>query len=154
MSEDYTIRQATVDDVDTIARQRLAMFHDMGVPDEAGLQAMDASFRVWLTEKFKIERYVGWFAVADDQVIAGAGLWINDWIPHPYDARTRRGYILNVYTEPAFRGRGIARRLVAGALDYCRQQQIHIVALHASDAGRPIYELLGFTASNEMRIRL
>ena len=154
MSENYTVRRATVDDINLISRQRIAMFHDMGFLDDAALNRMDETFCMWLTNKMLSGSYQGWFMVADDQVVAGAGLWLNEWIPHPYDPRTIRGYVLNVYTDPAHRKRGLARQLVAQILDYCRERDIHVVALHASEEGRSIYESLGFAASNEMRIRL
>lgn len=155
MSENYTVRRATVDDVDLISDQRIAMFHDMGVTDDAALNRMDATFRIWLINKITVGLYQGWFMLTEDgQVAAGAGLWLNEWIPHPYDARTIRGYILNVYTVPEHRRRGLARQLVETILDYCRERDIHVVALHASEGGRPIYESLGFAESNEMRIHL
>ncbi len=155
MSENYTVRRATVDDVSIISHQRIAMFHDMGFMDEEALNRMDSTFCMWLTNKMTSGMYQGWFMIGDeDQIVAGAGLWLNEWIPHPYDARTIRGYVLNVYTEPAHRKRGLARQLVGEILAYCRERDIHVIALHASDEGRPIYESLGFKESNEMRIRL
>jgi hypothetical protein len=39
-------------------------------------------------------------------------------------------------------------------LDHCREQEIAIATLHASDEGRPLYEALGFKATNEMRMEL
>lgn len=155
MSETYTLRRATIDDVPIISRQRIAMFHDMGFNDDAALERMDDAFCMWLTNKMTSGLYRGWFAVSEaGEDVAGAGLWLNEWIPHPYDPRTVRGYVLNVYTEKAHRKQGLAKRLVSEILDFCRERDIHVVALHASDEGRHIYEALGFAESNEMRIRL
>jgi hypothetical protein len=39
-------------------------------------------------------------------------------------------------------------------LDWLRQQGYDTVSLHASDYGRPLYEALGFKATNEMRLQL
>jgi hypothetical protein len=39
--------------------------------------------------------------------VASAGLWLMDWPPHLVGCGARREYILNVYTEPEFRGRGV-----------------------------------------------
>jgi GNAT superfamily N-acetyltransferase len=50
--------------------------------------------------------------------------------------------------------RGLARRLMDTMLAWCRAQGMHSIYLHASDHGRPLYESLGFTATNEMRIVL
>jgi GNAT superfamily N-acetyltransferase len=66
----------------------------------------------------------------------------------------RRGNILNVYTAPPHRRRGLARRLMETALDWCQKNGIRAVILHSSDDGRALYERLGFQASNEMRMIL
>ncbi len=154
MSTAYIIRQATVDDAGIVAQQRASMFTDMGI-DPGLIAARDASFRAWVGERLAGGNYRGWLAVKDDgQVIAGAGLWFYEWIPSPLAPSLTRAYILNVYTERQFRKQGIARRLVEEILAYCRERELAVVLLHASQEGRPIYEGLGFKASNEMRLNL
>ena len=49
-----------------------------------------------------------------------------------------------VLTDPAYRGRGLARRLMEHALDYLRGRGVRWVKLDATDMGRPLYERLGF----------
>ena len=49
-----------------------------------------------------------------------------------------------MYTEPEHRRRGLARRLMAEMIAWCRAAGLGSVSLHASDAGRPLYEALGF----------
>ncbi len=66
----------------------------------------------------------------------------------------RRGNILNIFTEPEFRRRGLARRLMETVLAWCRANRIDHIVLHASNDGRPLYESMGFQPSNEMRIKL
>jgi GNAT superfamily N-acetyltransferase len=61
--------------------------------------------------------------------------------------------ILNVYTEPEFRKRGIARQIMLTILGWVKEHGFHSVNLHASDEGRHLYEKLGFEATNEMRLR-
>jgi GNAT superfamily N-acetyltransferase len=75
--------------------------------------------------------------------------------PRPLDVSTiregRRGSIGNVFTEPQWRRRGIAGLLIKEIINWCKNEQIDRLVLHASDEGRSIYERLGFTESNEMR---
>ena len=80
-------------------------------------------------------------------------LWL-DLPPNMHTTVPRRGYLLNMYVEPTHRRRGLARVLVDEALFVCRASGVDAVSLHASDAGRPLYEALGFTSTNEMRITL
>jgi|SRR6476659_9559612 len=155
VSEGISLRQATLEDARTIAKHRRLMFRDMGYADEAALDAMMAKFLPWLEKKIASRDYLAWLAVtSDDLVVAGAGLWLMDWPPHMIGSSSRRGNILNVYTDPQFRRRGLAKRLMQTALEWCKTNQIDFVILHASKEGRRLYESLGFLDSNEMRLKL
>jgi len=149
------IRVATADDLEQIVQHRRAMFHEMGYHDEAALDAMSAAFRPWLLRKMAEGEYLAWFAIDREcQVAAGLGLWLMDWPPHMVGPGSRRGNILNVYTNPASRRQGMARTLMLTAMEWCRVNGIGAVILHASKDGRDLYEKLGFHATNEMRIVL
>jgi ribosomal protein S18 acetylase RimI-like enzyme len=60
--------------------------------------------------------------------------------------------IINVYVEPDWRQQGIAERLMRHMIDFARKSGIPSLVLHASEAGRPLYERLGFTPTGEMRL--
>jgi GNAT superfamily N-acetyltransferase len=131
------------------------MFVDMGVVEDARLEAMCAAFAPWVARRLASGEYSAWLAVAPNgEVVGGAGVWVMDWPPHMYDPAPRRGNLLNVYVAPAHRRQGVARRLVETALDWCRRERLGVVILHASDAGRPLYAALGFQPTNEMRLLL
>lgn len=131
------------------------MFLEMGYRDLAVLDAMIVAFRPWLLRKMEEGEYLAWLAVRPDgSVAAGLGLWLMDWPPHMVGPGSRRGNILNVYTDPDSRRRGLARRLMEVALEWCRAHGIRAVILHASSEGRPLYENLGFRPTNEMRLML
>ncbi len=99
--------------------------------------------------------YLAWLAVAPDgSIAAGTGLWLMDWPPHMIGTGVRRGNILNVYTAQEFRRRGLARQLMEVAIHWCRENRVDTVILHASPDGRKLYESMGFTSTNEMRVRL
>jgi GNAT superfamily N-acetyltransferase len=156
MTERVSIRPATSADAETIARHRRAMFVDvLGPFDEGDLEAMDASFVPYVRRGLENGSYRGWLACSGDgQVVAGGGLILHEWLSYPWDADTRRAYIANVYTEPEARGQGIARRILTKIIDWCRDEGLRVVYLHASEHGRPLYESLGFEPTNEMRLGL
>lgn len=155
---DIILRRATTDDARIITSQRRAMFTDMGVTFVEGMDAMDKAFLPWVIAHMERGEYLGWLAVTQvegrEVAAAGAGLFIHPWLPRYDDPRARRAYILNVYTYPDYRRRGLARRLVEAILEHCKADGFKAVTLHASDQGYPIYEALGFKVTNEMRIQL
>jgi ribosomal protein S18 acetylase RimI-like enzyme len=151
---DYRIERVGQEAVETIVGHRRCMFTDMGHRDTAALEKMCTDFRPWLAERMRTEEYLAWVAVVGGRIVAGLGLWLMDWPPHLIGPGSRRGNILNVYTDPDFRRQGIARALMETALAWCRAERIGCVILHASAEGRALYDSLGFRATNEMRVLL
>jgi len=105
--------------------------------------------------------YVGWLASRADRpdvVVGGAGVQRRRILPHPLvvgDHRSiahgHQAIVLNVFTEPAWRRRGLAAMLMQHVIDWARSSTIETLVLHASDEGRPLYEKLGFVQTSEMR---
>lgn len=129
------------------------MFFDMGVHAD-DVKNQEERFRQWIVRHMQEGDYAGWLAEHDGAVVAGAGLWFHDWLPGPFSPDGVRGYIGNVYTLPSHRGHGLARALVVACVEECRRRRLTVVALHASEAGRPIYEAIGFADTNELRLHL
>ncbi len=156
--DQYTIRRCTRDDAATVARHRVEMFREMGdVPTDDLAQELLTKSTSALATSFADGTYVGWFAVAGDgTVIAGAGVHIKPQLPRVSHDRLRIEdtpvpLAVNVYTETPWRGKGVARALMRVLMAWAAAQGTDRVVLHASDAGRPLYESLGFSPTNEMR---
>jgi GNAT superfamily N-acetyltransferase len=155
LPEGFAIRQASMADLDTLVFHRRTMFLDMGYTDAAALDSMAAKFHPWLLARMDSGDYLAWLVSAPDgSVAAGGGLWLMDWPPHMIGTGTRRGNIVNVYTDELYRRLGLARELMTVVLAWCRDNSIDTVILHASPSGRQLYESLGFQATNEMRLSL
>jgi GNAT superfamily N-acetyltransferase len=155
----YRIRRATAADAGVVARHRAEMFRDMGELPAGLYDTLIDAARAYLTQAVTDGRYVGWVAQLDAgsrEIIGGAGLQLRELLPRPDVARERlvrgpQGLIVNVYTERAWRRKGVADALMRELLQWCRGNGIESVVLHASDDGRPLYEKLGFRPTNEMR---
>ncbi len=152
--EGLRVRQAGTADLEVILRHRRSMFADMGHGDEGGREAMVAAARPYIAAGLENGSYRGWLLEVGDRIVAGGGLAISGFQPTPFELNPRRAWIVTVYTEPAFRRRGLARQVLEAILDWCREQGLRSVFLHASAAGRPLYESMGFAATNEMRVDL
>lgn len=155
MSDSFAIRRAALEDVPTILYQRRSMFSEMGVGTPETIHTMEIGFEPWLRRRMAEERYLGWFVVAESgEIAAGAGLWLMEWPPTVIEPGPLRAYMLNVYTEHKYRNHGLAHRLTQTIIAWCKDNGHRLLVLHASEAGRPVYESLGFQLSSEMKLIL
>jgi GNAT superfamily N-acetyltransferase len=153
-SSEIAIRPATSEDIPEILRYRRAMYEDMRYEDTSALSKMVSVSTDYLAKAMADGSFRAWLAVVENHVVGCGAVLISPWPAHPHDLECRRATILNVYTEPQFRCRGIAGRLMQTMIDWCRSEGFAGVSLHASSDGRHLYESLGFEASNEMRLKL
>jgi GNAT superfamily N-acetyltransferase len=154
MSCDFIIREARPEDLGDILHHRRAMFAEMGFTDAAALDAMIVTTEPFIRQGLVEGFYRGWVVENGSHIVAGAGVVISPWFTTPHDLHARRAYVLNVYTEPDCRRQGLSRQLMEKIIEWCRLEGFGTVHLHASEAGRPLYEWLGFKISNEMRLAL
>lgn len=152
----YRLRRATAADADVIARHRVAMFRDMRVLDERDAEPLHVASLAYLRNALPSGAYRGWLAEQDGTVVAGGGVIPQAGVPRPENIQGgEEAYLLNVYTDPAHRRRGLARRLMDEMLAWCRERGLARVVLHASDDGLTLYTSLGFEPKkNEMRLVL
>jgi len=149
------IRKARLEDLEHILHHRREMFEEMGFRDARVLDRVEAVSREYFTEAFRAGTYLGWLAEdSNGQVVGGGGIVVAAWPGFPSEDHAKRAWILNMYTEPGARRQGVAKKLMQAMIEWCGSEDYGAVSLHASAAGRPLYESIGFQPTNEMSLKL
>jgi GNAT superfamily N-acetyltransferase len=149
------IRTAGVEDLKHILHHRRAMFEEMGFRESSVLDRVEEFSREYFTEALQTGTYKGWLAEeSNGEVVGGGGIVVAAWPGYPGENHAERVWILNMYTEPGARRRGVAKRLLEVMIEWCRKKGFSTVSLHASSAGRSLYETVGFQQTNEMTLKL
>ena len=144
---------ATPADLDTILRHRSEMFREMGGDYDRTRPHYQEASRTYFEAALRDGSYYGIFCEKEGRILAGGGVVIAAWPGSPMNYSPRRAWILNIYVEPEHRRQGLARAIMQQLIDWCRTSGFESVALHSSEEGRPLYDKLGFKATNEMRLR-
>jgi GNAT superfamily N-acetyltransferase len=152
-ADQYTVREATLDDAPVLARQRRLMMIATGaMPPEDG-DELEAAVLGWLKRAMPAGTFHSWIVECDGVAVAGGGLQLRTLMPRPgYVKGEPEGLIVSMWTEDDHRRRGLGRRVVEAILTWGRANGVTRFTLHASDAGRPLYEEFGFRQTNEMRL--
>lgn len=147
------VRRAGPGDSEAFIRFRMRMFQEMGKLPVDPVPLTEATERYFNSN---IDRsLLVWLAECGGQAVGGGGLWVYQRIPYPNNLDGSEGYIMSIYTLPAYRGQGAATALVEEMIRYARDAQIHKLWLHATDAGRFVYRKLGFQGKDtEMQLVL
>jgi GNAT superfamily N-acetyltransferase len=148
-----TVRRAGMDDVAVLVDLRLSLFRDLdGQVADSALAPAQLATHDYLQRKLPTDSYVAWLAECDGRAVASTSMVLLEKMPSLHNPTGLEGYLMSVYTLPAYRRLGAAAVLVRTALGYARERGISRVSLHASEQGQPLYERLGFAhISHEMR---
>ena len=159
LDDGYTLRDANLNDVPVLVKQRRWMFEDMarlkgrGL-DPTSLDAMDEAYTAYIQTHLGDGSLHAWVIQAGEQVVAsGVVSTISQHPPHYVNVSGVIPYLHSVYTLQEYRRQGLARWIVKQAIDFCREKGFTIFKLHASQEGRPLYESLGFQSTNEMSLK-
>lgn len=157
MPSPVVLRFATAADALLLAEHRVAMFREMNAvqpPLEALLRDASAAY---FASAIPAGEYVGWIASphGSSSPVAGGGVQFRSLLPRPTLSGSglllgREGLVLNVYTVPSWRRRGVARQLMDTIVAWTVEAGIVRLVLSASPDGRRLYEQLGFVATREM----
>jgi GNAT superfamily N-acetyltransferase len=152
------LREASPSDIPVLVKHRRWMFDDMLATQKVGytatdVDAMEAPYEAYLREHLG-SLLRAWVIEGEGRVVASGAVLFNSWVPRPGDNTGKTALLHSVYTDPPYRRQGLARRIMEAMLAECARLGLHTINLHASDAGRPIYESMGFKQTSEMRLFL
>lgn len=86
----------------------------------------------------------------DGELLAGTGgVSFFQVLPTFHNPSGYRAYIMNMYTHPSCRRRGIATKTLDLLVSEAREKGIIYISLEATQLGRPLYEHYGFVRRND-----
>ena len=145
----YKIRLATLEDAEALVRLRVTFLEEVGNFGEGvDVGEVAAAFRRYLLRKLPAGEFLAWVAEDGGEVVATSGLVFFERPPNGTSPTGLEAYVMNMYTKPGWRGRGIASALLAEAIRHVKKTGARRVWLHATSVGRPVYERAGFVASD------
>lgn len=149
-------RFAEIADAELLGKIRVAMRREREtipspVDEKTFLEANIAYFRQAIAEG----SYIGVIAEMDGVIAGNGGICLHNHPPSYGVPNGKSACLLNMYTLPEFRKRGIAGKLLSLLVERAGEAGCCKVFLNASDMGKPLYQKFGFTdVANEMVLDL
>lgn len=142
---EYTPKRASSEHINDLVRMRIAyLTEDYGslTPEqESGLRAVLPRY----FEEHLGRDLIAYLAEnANGEVIACCFLLVCEKPANPGFMRGKTGSVMNVYTAPEYRRKGIAKRLMEQLIAEAEAQELDFVELKATEDGFALYKSLGF----------
>ena len=143
-------RIATKEDIDMLMSIRLEMLRKVNelLDDFVFSDELIANSRRYFLEGNQTTS----IALKNGKAVACASMSYIEMMPTFLHPTGNRAHLMNVYTNTDYRRRGVACRLVQILIDEAKGKGVTEISLDATDLGRPLYETLGFCASDECMV--
>lgn len=154
---EFKISLATSSEIEILVKHRLSMWRDIldAHEDLVETPGNEERTRNWIEEKLTSGKLIGFVARTENERVAGSGcIWLREQPPLPFTKFVEGPYLLSMYTEKEFRCLGVGRMIVEVAIAWCKEHGYDRVMLDASEAGKRLYEKMGFQLGYSMRLQL
>ena len=136
--------EASKDDIKELVRLRIAyMIDDFGGVSDHERECMEKQLPDYFNRKLGNE-LIAFIAKDDNQIVSVAYLHIIEMPANSILLNGLYGEVLNVYTEPEYRGKGLCTQLIKNLIEYGKKRGLGRVDLSATKEGYPIYKKVGF----------
>lgn len=138
-------RRAGLEDLELLVRTRIEVLRAAnGLADTVDMSDMEEQARRYYRAALESGEHVA-YLVFDGRELAGAGgVSFYRLLPTYHNPTGENGYIMNMYTRPACRRRGIAYKTLDLLVAAARERGVSRITLEATSMGRPLYEKYGF----------
>ena len=95
------------------------------------------------------DSHVAYLVFDGNEFVGTGGISFFQVMPTFHNPTGNKAYIMNMYTKPEYRRKGIAYKTLDLLVAEAKQRGIDAVSLEATDMGKPLYKKYGFVKMND-----
>lgn len=149
----YVQATANPKDIEVLMDFRITFLTELVGNAEA---KMEQQLRTQLETYFKTELNVSclaWYATIENTPIAVAMMVLRNQLGGFKNISGKWGYVMNVYTHPIHRKKGISTQLLRNITEHAQRLGVEALELHATQEGESLYVKEGFVLHKEPSYR-
>lgn len=136
---------ATMDDLDRLTATRTEVLRAANrLEPSVDISGVEEESRRYYKAALSERTHVAILVLDGEKVVGAGGVSFYAVMPTYHNPSGKKAYIMNMYTAPAYRKRGIAFRTLELLIGETKKRGITHITLEATDMGRPLYEKFGF----------
>lgn len=145
MLEKFEYKKATTKDIAELVRTRVIVLRAANkLSDDVDMSIVEQQSYAYYKWAVETGEHMAYLVYDKETFIGAGGVSFYQVMPTYHNPSGEKAYIMNMYTAPEYRRRGIAFHTLDLLVKAAKERGISQIALEATDMGRPLYEKYGF----------
>ena len=141
----FEYKRATLDDVEELVRTRIIVLRAANkLTDDVDMSVVEQESYAYYKRALETGEHIAYLVYDNGKFIGAGGVSFYQVMPTYHNPSGKKAYIMNMYTAPEYRRQGIAFHTLDLLVKDAKEQGVSLIALEATDMGRPLYAKYGF----------
>lgn len=151
---DFTYKIADIEDLEILTTTRVEVLRAANkLEDSVDMSLVEKESRAYYQKALADGSHVAVLVYDGEQFVGAGGVSFYTVMPTYHNPSGKKAYIMNMYTKPEYRRKGIAYRTLDLLVEASKKKGITHITLEATQMGRALYEKYGFVAmQDEMQL--
>lgn len=143
--KEFEYKKAAIEDIDELVRTRIIVLRAANkLSDDVDMSVVEEESYIYYRRALEAGEHIAYLVYDNGTFIGAGGVSFYQVMPTYHNPTGKKAYIMNMYTAPEYRRRGIAFHTLDLLVKAAKEQGVSQIALEATDMGRPLYQKYGF----------
>ncbi len=149
-----TYKKATIQDIDILTETRIEVLRAANkLPGDIDMSEVESQSYNYYKKALSDGTHIAYLVFDESCFVGTGGVSFFQVMPTFHNPSGKKAYIMNMYTAPEYRRKGIAYKTLDMLVEETKRNGISAISLEATPMGRPLYEKYGFVKmNNEMEL--
>lgn len=154
-TNNYLWKRATVEDIAELVRTRIIVLRAANkLSDDVDMSKVEQESCGYYERALRTGEHIAYLVYDNEKFIGAGGVSFYQVMPTYHNASGKKAYLMNMYTAPEYRRKGIAYHTLDLLVKEAKAQGVTQIGLEATDMGRYLYEKYGFIKmEDEMELK-
>lgn len=146
---DLIYKRATLEDINTLVETRIEVLRAANkLCADTDMGEVERQSYLYYQKALSDGSHIAYLVFDESGCIGTGGVSFFQVMPTYHNPSGKKAYIMNMYTNPKYRRKGIAYKTLDMLIKEIKSKGISSISLEATDMGRPLYEKYGFVKMN------
>lgn len=145
MLEKFEYKRTMPEDIEELVKTRIIVLRAANkLSDDVDMSLVEQETYAYYKRAMETGEHIAYLVYDNGTFIGAGGVSFYQVMPTYHNPSGKKAYIMNMYTAPEYRRRGIAFHTLDLLVKAAKEQGVSQIALEATDMGQPLYEKYGF----------